>query len=623
MDSAAQFLDPVNYHFSAYAVPPFIVGLASVIIGHVFLFRERGSFISFWFFVTTLNASLWLLCYSGLYSTVNPQAALVWALLANSAVAFIPTSVYGFTLAVVERFRQYRMTVLASFLASCFAVLCIAKTDWMLKGVKHYFWGYYSQYEGWSALFLCFFFLMMFVSLSFYADQLRKSHSTTRKKRLKLLLIAFSLGYVASVDYFAAFDIPLYPFGYIPVFGFLMIVTRAIWRYRLHDITPSFAGEQIIRTMADVLLVVDAEGVIRVDNEAAREIFSTEGRALSGSHVNALELDFFSKDRLSRMICTGKVQQSEIVFHHPSRGEIILDVSTSVIRDEGARGVAIVFIAKDNTVRRKADMALIESEKHYRLLAENATDVIWTVDMGLNYTYVSPSVKKLRGFTAQEAMSQNMEKSLTPQSFKAFASAVNEDLAKENEGPAGVHAARTLELEYCCKDGTTVWTEVRISFMRIKEGKPFEILGVTRDITERKRADQALRESERCYAELIQQAPDPIVTLDRLGYLKTVNPAAELALGYSSQELMGKHFAKLGVLSEESIPKALQEFTMTILGWQRPPFELRMMRKDQAVIYMEANPRLIRTDRENSRVQVIFRDITERKRFEASRPQAA
>ena len=265
MDSVTQLLNPGNYHFSVYAVPPFIVGLASSIIGYVFLFRERGSFISFWFFVTTLNASLWLLCYSGLYSTMNPQVALAWALLANSAVAFIPTSVYGFTLAVVERFRQYRMTVLASFLASCFAVLCIAKTDWMLQGVKLYFWGYYSQYGGWSALFLCFFFVMMFVSLSFYADQLRKSYSATRKKRLKLLLIAFSLGYGASVDYFAAFDIPLYPFGYIPVFGFLVIVTRAIWRYRLHDITPSFAGEQIIRTMADALLVIDAEGVIPVD----------------------------------------------------------------------------------------------------------------------------------------------------------------------------------------------------------------------------------------------------------------------------------------------------------------------------------------------------------------------
>ena len=101
---------------------------------------------------------------------------------------------------------------------------------------------------------------------------------------------------------------------------------------------------------------------------------------------------------------------------------------------------------------------LQESEARYRLLAEHVTDVIWTMDMELRFTYVSPSVRHMRGYTAAEAQTQTLEEALTPGSCAKICQALLE--GKESS------EALTLELEYLCKDGSTVWTETALTFMR-------------------------------------------------------------------------------------------------------------------------------------------------------------
>lgn len=122
-----------------------------------------------------------------------------------------------------------------------------------------------------------------------------------------------------------------------------------------------------------------------------------------------------------------------------------------------------------------------------------------------------------------------------------------------------------------------------------------------------------LRESERRYADLIEGAPDPIITLDRLGNLRSINPAAEQVSGYRAEELMGKYFGSMNILTTLSFAKALKEFALIIVGQDRPPLDLDFIRKDGTVITMEANPRPIKQFGKTTSVQVIFRDMTERK----------
>jgi diguanylate cyclase (GGDEF)-like protein/PAS domain S-box-containing protein len=111
-------------------------------------------------------------------------------------------------------------------------------------------------------------------------------------------------------------------------------------------------------------------------------------------------------------------------------------------------------------------------------------DIIWTMDLNLRFTYISPSVERMRGYTVQEAISQKMEEVFTPNSFKVAMKSFEKQLAEEKMKTKDLFKSWTLELEQMCKDSSTMWTETRMTFMRNSDGSPIGILGVTRDITE-------------------------------------------------------------------------------------------------------------------------------------------
>ncbi len=145
----------------------------------------------------------------------------------------------------------------------------------------------------------------------------------------------------------------------------------------------------------------------------------------------------------------------------------------------------------DMETRRRTEEKLSESEEMHRLLAENATDVIWTMDFEGRFTYVSPSVQRLRGFTVEEVLRQSLDEALTPASA-AIAKAGMARVFQAMPSGAPVNIFRD-ELEQPCKDGSTVWTEVTISPMLNAAGQRVGLLGVTRDISARRRSDRLLQ----------------------------------------------------------------------------------------------------------------------------------
>jgi len=131
---------------------------------------------------------------------------------------------------------------------------------------------------------------------------------------------------------------------------------------------------------------------------------------------------------------------------------------------------------------------LQESEERYRLLAENVNDVIWKSDLNLNWRYISSSFQKLTGYSQKEAMSLPIEKILTPSSLNHFLSVLEEKLHHISRGE-NENIAVKLEVEYFCKDHSTVWAEIDASFLLDEKGKPTGILGVSRNIIDRKQAE--------------------------------------------------------------------------------------------------------------------------------------
>ncbi|MDI6726045.1 MAG: response regulator [Smithellaceae bacterium] len=149
--------------------------------------------------------------------------------------------------------------------------------------------------------------------------------------------------------------------------------------------------------------------------------------------------------------------------------------------------------------------ALRESEKRYRLLAENVTDVIWTMNMDLRLTYLSPSVLRFMGYNVEEMQGLKLEQILSPGSLGAALETLSAELAKESMEGTDLFRSLTLELEHVRKDGSAVWAECAMSFLRDSELKPVGILGTSRDITARRQMVEALRKSEEEARRLVEE----------------------------------------------------------------------------------------------------------------------
>lgn len=136
------------------------------------------------------------------------------------------------------------------------------------------------------------------------------------------------------------------------------------------------------------------------------------------------------------------------------------------------------------------------SERRYKLLAENVSDVIWTIDMNYRFTYVSPSVIHMRGYSSEEAIRQTLAETFTPNSYNIICKVLEEEIAGINIIRNKLQYSRTLELDQKCRDGSIIHTETKLSYLRDSDDMPTEILGITRDVTERKRMEDQLKHSE-------------------------------------------------------------------------------------------------------------------------------
>ena len=185
----------------------------------------------------------------------------------------------------------------------------------------------------------------------------------------------------------------------------------------------------------------------------------------------------------------------------------------SPVTDGNGRATHYVAVKLDITERKRVEEALRISEERHRLLADNATDVIWTMNLEGRFTYVSPSVAKLRGYSAAEVMQQSIDQALTPESADIALNGLN-DLVKAVQTGQPLPDFRS-ELEQPCKDGSTVWTEATVTAMYNAAGEFKGLLGITRDITERRQMQEALRE---------QAIRDRLTGLFNRGYLDETLP---------------------------------------------------------------------------------------------------
>ncbi len=153
----------------------------------------------------------------------------------------------------------------------------------------------------------------------------------------------------------------------------------------------------------------------------------------------------------------------------------------------------IYAAARDITTAVMDNQALKSSEEKYRLITENTSDVIWVMNMKtMNYVYISPSIKQLRGISVEEAMAENFAESMTPESAQALIENENNEKTLEKFLEDPEHPQLYIhEIQQKCKNGDVIWVETSTKY-RLNDQNEIECVGTSRNIEERKRAEQEI-----------------------------------------------------------------------------------------------------------------------------------
>jgi len=279
------------------------------------------------------------------------------------------------------------------------------------------------------------------------------------------------------------------------------------------------------------------------------------------------------------------------------------------IYDKSGIPLEISGTVQDITERKRAEEALRESEEQYRLLADNTLDVIWTLNSDLDFQYINPAIYEMTGYTSEEWIGSNLADHTDEINFELMAKVAAGAIA---EGPNGSGFA--FEAEMIRKDGTPFSVEIRGKPIFSEQGDFVIMQGITRDITERKQAEEALRESEEQYRLLADNTLDVIWTVNSNFEFEYVNPVIYEMTGYTPEEWIGSsladhleeaQFQRLAKLPENLIKENQQAEGVT--------FVTKMFKKDGTIFDAEVHSKMIFDENgEFVHFQGITRDVTKR-----------
>jgi len=382
----------------------------------------------------------------------------------------------------------------------------------------------------------------------------------------------------------------------------------------IRDITDRKRAERQIRerariidSTADSVIKTDRNGVVTMWNRGAERIFGYTSQEMIGRPVSTLYSQQ-EQGRLAEIIQTllrgEEIATAEVTCMRKDGSPVELALSLLPFKDDGGNVTEFVGISKDVTERKKAHEALRQSENRYRTVIENAGEGIIVVQDGM-LRFVNSRHTFVTGRSQEESTS------------RPFIEFVHPD---DRQRVAEVHAARlrgeqvpsVYEFRIIDKDGRTRWLENN-GILIEWNGKPAS-LNFLRNVTERKNAEEALREREEMIRALVETSRDWIWSIDVNGVHTYCNPAVEQILGYSPDELVGKRSLDLIHDDDRRMVEAnLPAWIAEKRGWSN--LLVRWRHKDGTYRYLDSNAVPILSS-ENKLVgfRGVDRDITDRKK---------
>lgn len=251
----------------------------------------------------------------------------------------------------------------------------------------------------------------------------------------------------------------------------------------------------------------------------------------------------------------------------------------------------------------------LNGEDYYRILTENMVDVVWVLDVeSMMYTFISPSVERLLGYTPEETMAVPLGAAMTSASAEQAGARLLEMLARFEAGDVGFHDSDVFEIEQVRKDGSTVWTEAVTRFHRNKENGRLEVWGVTRDISERRRQSQALAESEEHYRLLAENSSDVILRVASDGTFEYASPSTLRTLKWAPSDLIGK--LDLEIIHPDDLPWFAPEAARLAETGEPAVLTYRFLCGDGSHLWVEAVSQMVPATESHDALRVVrIRDV--------------
>jgi PAS domain S-box-containing protein len=300
----------------------------------------------------------------------------------------------------------------------------------------------------------------------------------------------------------------------------------------------------------------------------------------------------------------------EFTLNRKDGSQVIVEITTLPVTIKGDR--VVLGIGRDITRRKKAEEELRESQEKYVDLFKNANDSIYTMDLTGKFTSFNHAAAAILGCSEDEFGRLGMKEMLTPESYAAAVQMIQKAVAERSD----LKELQPWEFNLVKKDGTILDAEVRTRLVW-KKGQIIGIHGITRDVTERRKAEAELRRSEERFRQVAESTGEFIWEVDAEGLYTYANPMVERILGYKPQDIVGKkHFYDFFLPEEREGLKtaALEAFA------RRESFHGFInsnVHRDGHIVILETSGMPVVDDQGNlTGYRGADTDVTERKRLE-------
>jgi len=367
----------------------------------------------------------------------------------------------------------------------------------------------------------------------------------------------------------------------------------------------------VLNYLNDSVFIITFEGNILFVNKAACEQLGYSQEELLQKNIKDINTPHYVQlipERIEQLKKYGKlVFESE----HIKKDKSIIPVEVSIHPIDYNGKPCIISVVRDITGQKQIEKISRENEEKWKAITENISDIVWIVDLQFEPIYVSPALEKILGFTLDEYLQRKVEDRYPKELLQKMYLILVEEFKNDSKPDVDKSRTRIVEIQEYRKDGTLADLSVHAKFLHDETGQPNAIIGVSRDITDQKKA---LKEIQR-YKLIFEQSLNEIYIFDaKTLKFMYVNQAAINNLGYSIEELI--RMTPVDIKPEftlqqfEALLQPLKEGTEKSLV-----FETVYQRKDGTTYNAEVHLQLMNVEGEEFFAGIII-DITQRKTFE-------